>query len=81
MKHKVHGYAFTDEDRIEIDSRLKGRKLIEITVHELLHLLFPKLEEPEIIDASITITNVLWNDIKVRPVDLDESAALQDGYL
>lgn len=66
------------EGSIEIDSRLKGKKLIEIIFHECLHELFPKLSEDEVIKKSILLTNTLWHE-GYRRVDDSTEQPLQDG--
>ena len=44
-KEKVYGWANSENNSIEIDERLKGKKQLEIILHEALHLLHPELEE------------------------------------
>lgn len=74
-RQKVWGMA---DSEIEIDVRTKGKKLLEILNHEALHVIFPSLEEDEIIKASIELTNLLWS-LGFRRCDLDNSIELQDG--
>ena len=42
-KEKVWGVAHSD-GLIEIEERLKGKKHLEIIVHEVLHLLWPEAD-------------------------------------
>ena len=76
-KEKAHGIACSDGE-ILIDSRLKGKKRLEIINHELLHYLFPELEEEEIVEKSVILTNTLWFE-GYRMIDNDNSEPMQDG--
>jgi len=59
-KEKVYGFANLGDNEIEIDPRLKGKKHLEIMLHECLHILYPEAEEDEIVRNSIILTNTLW---------------------
>lgn len=59
---KVWGYAYIDENKIELYHNLKGKKHLEILIHEKLHIMFPDLEEQAIKRHSRDLCNVLWND-------------------
>ena len=76
-KEKAHGIAYSD-GVIELDSRLKGRKRLEITIHEILHLLNPEDEEEEIIRKSVTLTKLLWSD-GFRRIEKSTIEPYQDG--
>lgn len=75
-RQKVWGHA--DEYPLMIDDRLKGKKELEIYIHESMHYLFPKLEEKEIERKSILLTNTLWHE-GFRKVDNSNEHPLQDG--
>lgn len=75
---RVWGYADMDNRIIEIDNRVRGKKHLEICVHEAMHLLFPELSEEEVVRTSIYITNTLWYE-KYRRVDDNNHLPLQDG--
>lgn len=75
---RERAFGFTDGIDLAVDSRLKGKKKLEIINHELLHYLFPSLEEDEIIEKSIILTNTLW-DQGYRQTDNDNSVPMQDG--
>lgn len=75
-RQKVWGHA--DEYPLMIDDRLKGKKELEIYIHESMHYLFPKLEEKEIEKKSILLTNTLWHE-GFRKVDNSNEHPLQDG--
>lgn len=61
-REKAWGLAHQDENLIEIDPRLKGKKRMEITVHEALHLIFPTLSETDVIRHSKKLTGLLWKE-------------------
>ena len=58
-RKKVLGLAYKDENRIEIDSSLKGKDFINVTIHELLHILHPYLLEEDIDNSANVITHFL----------------------
>lgn len=74
-KERLWGAAHVDF--IELDTRLKGKKHMEIFTHEAFHYLFPELSEKEIVKKSILFTNTMWND-GYRKCDHDETIPLQD---
>jgi len=64
-----HGRAFYDledtpvtNDRIILDKKLKGKKHLEIIIHEKLHMLFPDLTEEVITKKARELCQVLWKD-------------------
>lgn len=79
-RNKVYGFANCGDDEIEVDSRLKGKKQLEIIIHESMHLLLPDAEEDEIIEKSVILTNTLWYQ-GFRMVDSDISTPMQDGSI
>jgi hypothetical protein len=69
------------EGYIEVDQRLKSKKLLEIIVHECVHLLNPDDSEEAVIRKSIMLTNTLWHE-KYRRIDDDGlHIQLQDGTI
>ena len=74
-RHRAYGIA---DEHIILDTRLKGKKHLEILIHEALHILFPELTEDEVVTKSILLTNLLWSE-SYRKTDLDNSQPLQDG--
>lgn len=78
-KEKVWGFAHSD-GLIEIDERLKGRKHMEMIIHEVLHLLWPAAEEEEIEKKAITLTKILWKE-NYRRIEPQEDIPLQDGTI
>lgn len=78
-KQKVWGFAHSD-GLIEIDERLKGKKKLEIIIHEVMHLLNPADDEDEVVRKSVLLTNTLWHE-KYRVVDNTNNIPMQDGTI
>ena len=74
----MYGLANLGFNEIEIDSRIKSKKHLELIIHESLHILFPEAEEEEIEYKAIILTNTLWYE-HYRRVDNSKSLPLQDG--
>lgn len=53
------GYS-TGKFKIEIDKTLKGRKLLEILLHECVHELWPEATEEEVEYKSAVLARTLW---------------------
>ena len=78
---KEQAYGISSSDGvIEIDERLKGKKMMEILIHEILHLLNPNDDEKTIIRKSVTLTKVLWSE-GYRKIDDTIDLPLQDGSI
>jgi hypothetical protein len=78
-REQAHGIAESD-GIIYLDPRLKGKKHLEIMIHEVLHVLNPADSELSIIKKSITLTKVLWKE-GYRRVDDTNDEPLQDGSI
>lgn len=78
-REQAHGIAESDGN-IYLDPRLKGKKHLEICLHEVLHLLNPNDSELAIIKKSITLTKVLWKE-GYRRIDDSNDEPLQDGSI
>jgi len=76
-REQAHGIADSD-GIIYIDPRLKGRKALEIYIHETMHLLDPDDSEEEIVRKSIVLCKLLWR-LGYRKVDNTKDLPLQDG--
>lgn len=76
-RHGAWGLSFGDGE-IHIDPRAKGKKHMEILLHECLHELFPEASEEEIIEKSTVLTRTLWHE-KYRRIDDSDKEPLQDG--
>ena len=77
-KEQAYGIASSD-GIIEIDSRLKSKKHLEVLIHELLHLLNPKDTEEMVIKKSVTLTKILWKEGYRRIDQSTDHEPLQDG--
>jgi len=78
-KEKVWGLA-DSQGIIYLDSRLNGKKHLEILIHETLHLLYPEDSEDEIVEKSIVLTNIIWKQ-RYRRLEEEKKMRLQDGTL
>lgn len=56
---QTHGYVLSDRKAIYLDPKLRGKKLIEIVAHELLHARFIDLDEASVTEAAEAIASVL----------------------
>lgn len=52
---------------IELDERLKGKKLFSALLHEALHHSLPTTHEDEILRIEKEITPIMWPEIKKHP--------------
>lgn len=75
---KVWGYADLETTEIHIDQKAKGKKHLEILIHESAHLLWPDESEESIVRKSIMLTNTLWHE-NYRRIDNRNDLPLQDG--
>ena len=67
-----------DSNTIEIDRNARGKKEMEILLHEMVHLLWKDESEEDVERKSILMTNTLWHQ-KYRRVDDTNKEPLQDG--
>lgn len=67
-----------EELPLRIDERAKGKKHLEILLHEALHFLYPNRSEKEITKESIILCNTLWHE-GYRRTDNCNDEPLQDG--
>jgi hypothetical protein len=70
-------YGYVQNGVAYVDERLKGKKRLEIILHEGLHVIFPYLTEATIESAAADLARLLWAD-GWRKIDNDESTPLQD---
>jgi hypothetical protein len=63
---------------VQLDERLRGKKHLEILVHEVVHILLPDASEEEVERISINLTTVLWKE-GYRRIDNSSDEPLQDG--
>jgi hypothetical protein len=76
----VWGMAYHDDYIIEIDERAKGKKKLELLIHEASHLLLPEKEEEDIVKISVAITKLLWSE-GYRCIDNTDIEPMQDGKM
>jgi len=54
------GMAYPDLHKIDLDPVLEGKNLIEISVHEVAHVVFPHLDEATVDLLGKQCADVLW---------------------
>lgn len=59
-KYPIVGLAHFDTNHIEIDPRQGSKDFFGTLIHEQLHLIFPYLNEDEILRAEKKLCNLLW---------------------
>jgi len=57
---KVWGWSDHEKNIIELSDQLKGKKHLEILVHEHLHILIIPYDEAHIKEMAKKIANLLW---------------------
>lgn len=67
-KERADGQALIESNTIEIDPRLKGRRKMEILIHEAIHILNPEMSETKVLEQGRRIANLLWKQ-HFRQVD------------
>lgn len=60
-QYKAVGLAWKEDRVIAIDKRLKGISKIDVSIHELLHVLFPELSEEQVTKSASEMAKVLWD--------------------
>lgn len=75
-REKAWGSANLADNTIEIDPRLKGRKHLEILIHEAMHIMNPEWSESKVVQQSKRLTQLLWKQ-HFRKVDNDKGQPLQ----
>lgn len=80
IHHKKLGqrnaWGIAEFDEIFIDTRVKGRKHLEIAIHETLHVVFPNMSEDTVKESAKELTRILWK-MNYRRVDNDRGQPLQ----
>lgn len=67
-REKAFGLSDYGVNTIVIDSRLHGRKHLEVSLHESLHIYFPEKSETFVKNTARKLANVLWR-MNYRRVD------------
>lgn len=66
-RHKAHGLCWPD-GTIEIDPRLKGRRRLEVLIHEFMHVRHPHWTEEHVDSEACIMSKFLWKH-GVRTLD------------
>lgn len=67
-KERAYGIAYTEENKMEIDPRLKGYRYLLYLLHEHFHLKHPDWSETKVRKESSKTARFLW-DLGFRKVD------------
>ena len=59
-KKRALGLAYKEENRIELDSSLKGKDFINVMIHEVTHIMFPYLIEDVVDNYANTLAEILY---------------------
>lgn len=70
-KEKAWG-MYNSEGTIKIDPRLRGKKKLDIFIHEYTHHFFPYIEEEDVEAFATHIADFLWKH-HVRFVDNEKT--------
>lgn len=76
-RNNANGIVEIGEGVIYIDPRCKGKKELEILIHEGLHILCPYLTEETVENTAADITRLLWGE-GFRKIDGEDDEKLQD---
>jgi hypothetical protein len=60
MGRHYRGMAYDDPFKIEIDMRLRGEEQLEVLVHELLHVMYPHLDEQAVLEGGQWIAKQMY---------------------
>jgi hypothetical protein len=60
------GIHYPTRNLIEIDERLKGKRLLGTQVHEAIHHAMPELTEEKVLEIEKVITDILWEAKKQK---------------
>ena len=61
-REKAWGMADCGGNTIWLDSRLKGKRRLEVTLHELMHLLYPEESEENVDHCGKLLSRILWRE-------------------
>ena len=66
-KERAHGQFIPVLNIIEIDPRLKGKKHLDVLIHEGTHFLLPFMEEDAVAKFATDMAVILWADGYRKP--------------
>lgn len=56
----VWGWAYQDENRIELEKNQTSKEYLNTLIHEMLHCMLPDLKEPHIEKMADMLANEVW---------------------
>lgn len=59
-KEKSWGLAHLEDNLVELDSRLTGRRHLLYLLHEILHIMHPDWSETKVVQESRILCKILW---------------------
>lgn len=75
-RRKATGLVEPDGDIIHADSRIRGKELLDVLLHEGTHILQPYLNEEAVDAIGVELSSMLWADgwrkIDLRDTELQE---------
>ena len=68
IKGKYYGFAYPDDNIVEIHGKLGQKRYLNTLIHEILHILYPDQPEAKIRENADTIEHYIWKkkDRRVR---------------
>lgn len=66
-RNQALGMSYGDGE-ICIESKLRGKPLLSVIIHEIIHELWPDEPEESVIKKEIIIANTLWHE-KFRKIE------------
>jgi hypothetical protein len=63
------GRAWADSMAVEVDPRQEPQARLNTVIHEVIHCIFPNMEEEEVDRVATVISDTLWQD-RYRRVDV-----------
>jgi len=60
-QHKALGLAWTEDNLIEIDERIKAFEHLEVVIHEVIHIQNPKWSEIKVEGHAKQLAKILWS--------------------
>lgn len=61
-RQQAYGQYVVDAGVIEIDPRTKGKKHLEVMIHEYLHHLHPEWTEEKVTSTAEVLSDFLWKN-------------------
>lgn len=61
LRNNAWGYAYKDENRIEIKQSLKDIHQLDTIIHEIQHIIHPFMDEDHVERSSTILAHHLWD--------------------